>query len=193
MSVILRILLGLLAQIVPQGGITVSGSSPAFLFYGYGCNGTSTNTCTIGGTAQGAVSTFALAAPITTGADAMGYTVQACGVYMNTLDSTNKGFSCAIYPSGPSVSPVCVITSGTNATLTGWSENTNFSGCTLAGSTAYVICYQVQGGGTSVNQDATAGVGFHPGATYPTPFPAPSSPQFQTGNVYSQYIRVAAN
>ena len=35
-------------------GQNVSQASPVPLFYGYGCNGTTTNTCTIGGTPQAA-------------------------------------------------------------------------------------------------------------------------------------------
>ena len=132
---------------------------------------------------------FALATPITTGSNAHGYDVVSHGVYLSTLDATSKGFSGAIYVPGIGPAPSCVSTAGTNATVTGWSENTNYTSCHLAASTTYNICYQVQGSGTAGNQDTAAGVvGFQPTAIYPTTFPNPES--FSTGNTYSQYIKV---
>jgi hypothetical protein len=179
---------------VEEGGLNFAGSmffgqnvpqGSTVHYCGYGCNCTPTNTCTIGGTPQAGLVGFALATPITTGPAPM--PVTACGAYFSTLDATSKGFSCAVYVPGIGNAPFCVTTGGVNATVIGWNENTNFTGCILAASTAYYIAYQVQGGGQAGNQDASAGVGFQPTAVYPTTFPNPES--FSTGFTYSQYIR----
>jgi hypothetical protein len=179
-----QILAPILFHAPTSGGVT--------LYYGYGCSGTSTNTCTVGGSNEQNVQTFALVTPITTGSNVAGYTVNACGVYIVTLDPTNKGVVCAIYTGGTtSTTTVCTTTSAATMSGTGWQENTNFSGCTLSASTSYSVAYIVQASGTFIAFDTTS-YGFStPGVTYPT-FNSPQA-SWTGGFTTSVYARVVTN
>lgn len=160
------------------------------LYYGYGCAGTSTNTCTVGlgNTDMGAGRI--LAWPITTGANAAGYSVKACGVDYHHVDSTT-GMGCAVYDNNSTTSPVsgCTTSAGMNIT-TGWFENTNFSGCTLAASTTYKIAFQLSTVDGYFWRDSS-GTDYFFAGTYPT-FNSSITWSSQT-QTPSFYIRVTAN
>jgi hypothetical protein len=124
------------------------------LFSGFGCNAAGSNTCTVGGSTQSGLTGFQLGAPFTTGSNALGYTVGACGANLTALDGTNPQFHCGIYTSASSGSTnVCHDTSEVTPGGTGWSENTNFTGCSLSASTSYIVVLQLKGSGTSLSND----------------------------------------
>lgn len=188
----LFLFLSIATPLVAQGimfGVTSKKRVVTTLYYGYGCAGTSTNTCTVGGS-SGNSGGFLGAIPITTGANAAGYTVKACGKDFNGSFAGN--FTCAVYDNAGSSSPVSGCTASSQvAEASGWTENTNFSGCTLAASTTYKLAFQVSVVGTNFELQDGSGSGFFVAATYPT---------FASGVTWSSqsvsrshYVRVTVN
>jgi hypothetical protein len=162
---------------------------PAYLYYGYGCAGTASNTCTIGGSSQGSVSgSTVVPAAIRTGADPSGYTVAAMGAYFAAA-AGNVTF--AIYSGSPTLGTlVCSASAEVPLTLAdAWTENNNFSGCTLAASTTYYLALQQSSDGSEIAYDTATGYYF--ASTYGT---WPSTQTLtSSGNDYSVYVRVAPN
>jgi hypothetical protein len=166
-----------------------SASTPVVTrYYGYGCNGTTTQTCTVGGSNfTGFGESVAIA--ITTGSHAAGYTVQGLGVYFaSNFGGQMQG---AVYVSGGTTSPVsnCVVTGSTNVTGNTWIENTLFSGCSLAASTTYYIVYQQSGSNPTRAYDAT-GTQYTATATFGT---FASTAWSSSTASDSMYIRVTEN
>jgi hypothetical protein len=139
------------------GPVATAGTS---MYYGYGCTGTSTNTCTVGSSTNvPGNSNLVSGSSITTGPDPRGYTVNACGWYFSASNaSPNNEYRCAVYSlNGTTATLVsnCAQTSDqTIGTVPGWSESTMPSGCTLAANTAYFIFKETNGtNGTTTNYD----------------------------------------
>jgi hypothetical protein len=139
------------------GPVATSGMT---MYYGYGCAGTSTNSCTVGNTTNvPGNSDLASGSSITTGADPNGYTVNACGWYFSTSNSSpNNSYRCAVYTlNGTTATLVsnCAQTSDqTIGAVPGWSESAMPSGCTLAANSTYFIFKETNGtNGTSTNYD----------------------------------------
>ena len=172
------------------GKAGIGGSAAAsYLYYGYGCAGTSTNTCTVGGNTGGGLNSLTIGEPITTGSDASGYTVKAVGVFFNAVAGT---MIAAIYTSGGTLVSNCtasssVTPSGSNV----WYENTNFSGCSLAANTAYYVSYQTSSGSAISPYDNTGNATVYVSATYGT-FASSVSFTVQAAS-RSVYARVTAN
>jgi hypothetical protein len=166
----------------------------ATLFYGYGCAGTSTNTCTVGGSSATTTNGFTSGIRITTGSNAAGYNLVACGV--NIGATVGSGFlACAVYDNNNTGSnPIAYCTTSSTIALTtanAWNENATFGNCNLSPSTTYTIVWQLNQSATTIQYDATGtryvsawssfGV-FSSGVTWST-----------SSFTYSQYIRVLAN
>lgn len=180
--------------LVNSGVLSSSYTIGSFLYYGPGCVGTSTNTCSIGGTTQSSIQSYTLGASFTLGSNAHGYDVASCFQYMTTRDGTNPQIDCAIYDGTlPNMtSPVCTTTAEiTPSAGAGWKENTNFTSCHLAASTLYVIVFQNKGVGNTVVYDAGSETyGYSAGSTYgawPT-----SAPWNSAASVRSQVVKVTA-
>jgi hypothetical protein len=172
-----------------NGGIGGGASSVTTLYYGYGCNGTSTNTCTVGGSSATIGSTTQDGNAITTGSDASGYTVNACGI---DISASAGNMQCAIYASGATGSPIanCTATAAV-PTTTGWVEDTNFTSCTLSASTTYYVIYQASSNSQTRLYDSGGTQYNHTGTTFGT---FPSNVTWNTQSfTTSFYIRVTAN
>ena len=172
-----------------------SAPSAVTLYYGLGCNGTSTNTCYAGtsGQTQSSLSGYSVGYTITTGSNSAGYSVKAVGAYFYTAAGN---IHAAIY-SGPagSATRLCQdsaqVAEGSSQT---WTENTNFSGCTLAAGTTYYALVQ-QSSNTSAITFNGSGVltgGVFVTSTYGT-FPASGVNLDTNSNNYSVYVRVITN
>jgi hypothetical protein len=171
-------------------------SSIASLYYGAGCNGTSTNTCTTSGTTLEWSNSFQYGNPITTGSDASGYTVQACGIYNAGTTGSLTTMQCAIYAAASPSSPVsgCVSSaSSANAAYSSWVENTHFSGCTLAASTSYYLFFQSAATTTGFERTYNTGATeYYHTSTYGT-WASTLTWSTNANQLFNAYVRVTAN
>lgn len=202
----IRILISLwlaLGAPAQQGFFGSNGSTaPAIpqIYWGVGCAGTSSQTCSIGDTNQSALQVSAVGtSSFTTGSNTLGYTVQACGVYITAVDGTNKGLTCAIYDDTgfPGVTnAICTATSGITLSGTGWVENNHFTGCHLAPNKLYVNLVEVEGSGTQLTYLVAGGtdtLGYLTGITYPV-WPGTGDGYFwNPGTAHSGYARMTAD
>ena len=166
--------------------VVTGGSSVAFAYYGYGCNGTSTNTCTVGGTDQTNASTFALSAAFTTGSKT---SAVACGVYLSGTP-TGHNFKCAIYLNGATEhAPVTNCGSASTAAVAGWNEAT-LTGCTLSASTAYVVAVLTDHADLYVRGDATGSNEYNGNFASYAAFPTLTGDWSTLGNTWSTYVKM---
>lgn len=169
-------IIGLLVfQMPAQRGFFGSNYTPSggasYLYYGPGCNGTSTNTCTIGGTTQSGIDSYTLGFSFTTGSNTNGYDVVSVLQYLSALDGSNPQINGAIYSNNSFVaSLVCTPTADiTPSAGAGWKENSNFTGCHLSPVTIYVIGFQNKGAGNTVVYDTGVELyGYLTGTSYGT-------------------------
>lgn len=176
---------------------TNNTSAVSYIYYGPGCSTTQAS-CTTSGTNLGVTSVYQHGDAITTGSDASGYTVKACGIYNGaTTFGSNFTMVCAIYAAGATTSPItncAVTTSSAFLADTAWTENTNFSGCTLAASTSYYLFFQFSGanGASPAIVYNTGATRYYHSSTYGT---WGSSLTWSTvaNELFNGYVRVTAN
>jgi hypothetical protein len=171
-------------------------SSIASLYYGAGCNGTTTQaSCTTTGTTIAFSNVFQYGNPITTGTDASGYTVQACGFYNGLSTGSTGTMQCSIYASGATTSPISGCTSSASSgTLTNsaWTENAHFSGCTLSASTTYYLMFQVSTSSGSDRVYNTGATEYYHASTYGT-WASTVTWSTLANELFNSYVRVTAN
>jgi hypothetical protein len=164
------------------------------LFYGPGCNGVATNTCTVQTTDQATVSRYPVGAAFTTGNNAAGYSLNACGVYQSAIaTSPNNVMRCAIYSGSPPTTKICEVTADATLAANSWTENTSFAGCTLNANTTYWIFSGTPNNSNTYRRAASGSGGYYFGlgsevwpSIFRTPITATST------NLYSQYVRLTA-
>jgi hypothetical protein len=135
---------------------TLSVNPP--LYYGNGCDGTTSNVCTVGGSTIGNTSTYLqFVDSFTTGSDISGYAATAIGVYWGATGAaatwgaalyTISGDTATLVTNGSSVGTTLVLTPG-------W-QQTPLTGCTLAANTTYYIVAQSS---SNANAPQTSGGG----------------------------------
>jgi hypothetical protein len=167
------------------------------LYYGYGCNGTSTNTCTVGSLMSGNLASYVLFyVPFTTGSDASGYTAKAIGANWAQYNISSDTWIAGIYTGTPG--GTFTLVSGCSATATaigalGWQELA-LSGCTLAKSTAYYIGYSASNAADELYYNGASGLtGAYAANAYTGTLPSSIATTNGGGNTLSGYVRVTAN
>jgi hypothetical protein len=174
----------------PGPGSPASSAVIPYLYYGPGCVGTSTKTCTVANTAYNFQAGYTAGASFTTGANAAGYTATHCGFYANA--GTTAHWRCAIYKSGSPATLVtnCNQTSDNSLVATpSWQESAMPAGCMLAASTLYFVQFEFSGSGQTRYQSASSGGGYI-GMAYGA---WATSPTIIGTAFYSSYAKVTAN
>lgn len=186
-------------QFIPQLLSPAPVSGGGSLYYGYGCSGTSTNTCTAGGTTQG-LADYLIMQPVTMGSNGAGYSVSVIGGYLSNSDGgAAHNMEVGIYPdsggSGPDGTSGDLCHSSSVSIAAGaaaaWVEATPSSCPTLTAATVYWIAVRLDNASLYYYYDVSTPLAYYTSKTFGnwTAFTGPSA----ASGPYSIYVKVTPN